>query len=239
MTIRIPSEIFETGDERIYNQPTSNKLLIISENCKSKEDLEKKHWHTFGLQTAISLIISTYYNLKSLYHTIRIGQEKEPLPDIEFVFGDSINESFACLDSNPFGLIFLGHGSDDSLSVDGVSKWTSDVDISQMINDKHGDIFMVMLPVCKSKQFGNSLEKKTDKIVLMDARYPDKVDEQSIFFDGETDLLRKEKKLFTLNDWFRNIENYITDANIITDELLLAHKLGIAARKSRKRDVVD
>ena len=101
MTLRCPKDIENYNENRLAECPKSNKILIISETCKTREDLDKSY-HLFGLHTAISMVTSSYYQAKFFYDKIRFSRGEPILDDVEFVFEKSIRTALNKFEENPY-----------------------------------------------------------------------------------------------------------------------------------------
>lgn len=209
MTLRYPKDIDNYDGNRLARCPKSNKILIISENCKTREDLDKSY-HLFGLQTAISMVTSSYYQAKFFYDIIRFDRGEPILDDIEFVFEKSMRSALSKFEENPYAIVFMGHGDFHSIQ-DGTGDWISDFDIADLLNNLKDNLFFLLLPVCHSKQFGDNLLRYTDKIIVLDARYSDKPSEGKEYFDGNDDVSRAKLSLNTWSIWNEKINNYIVE----------------------------
>lgn len=209
MTLRCPNDIENYDGNRLAECPKSNKILIISETCKTREDLDRSY-HLFGLHTAISMLTSSYYQAKFFYDRIRFGKGEPILDDIEFVFEKSIRTALGKFEENPYAIVFMGHGDFHSIQ-DGTGEWISDIDVANLLNTLKSDLFFLLLPVCHSKQFGDNLLKYTDKIIVLDARYPDKPSEGKEYFDGNDDASRATLSLNTWSRWNEEVNYHIIE----------------------------
>jgi hypothetical protein len=209
MTLRCPKDIENYDGNRLAECPKSNKILIISEACKTREDLDKSY-HLFGLHTAISMVTSSYYQAKFFYDKIRFSRGDPILDDVEFVFEKSIRTALNKFEENPYAIVFMGHGDFHSIQ-DGTGEWITDFDIANLLNNLKGDLFFFLLPVCHSKQFGDNLLEYTDKIIALDARYSDKPSEGKEYFDGNDDASRATLSLDTWSRWNEDINHHIIE----------------------------
>ena len=87
MTLRCPNDIENYDGNRLAECPKSNKILIISETCKTREDLDRSY-HLFGLHTAISMLTSSYYQAKFFANTIKNNDIKNTFNSPEDALGD-------------------------------------------------------------------------------------------------------------------------------------------------------
>jgi len=196
MTIRTPNQLLLEWDPRIMEKPESNIHVIVSEysdqnDARNNYNCPVEHFDHIG-------------RVSKKYIEIQHWNPEWNLPSLKLIYVKTIEDAEKRLHGvNPYACSFLGHCDSDVIG-QGDESWLSVDELAKFINPKHGNVWMVWISGCKSWHFGNNLQEKTEKILLMDARHKDKPEEGFEFYDGSNDEERRLRGTKIITNWALN-----------------------------------
>ena len=200
MTIRNPKQLPIDWNTRLMEKP--NKFHVIISKYSDEDDAR----NTYDLPRGHFPHIESIANK---YKAIQYWNPELRLPNLERRYVKRLEDAkeFLC-GSNPFAISFLEHGDCEYIQ-QGDESWLSVDELSEFINSNQGNVWMFWNSGCKSWHFGNNLVKKTDKILMMDARHKKKDPERGFedpeqgfeFYDGCNDEERRLRRMKTISDW--------------------------------------
>lgn len=196
MTIRTPNQLRPKWNPRIMEKPESNIHLIFSEY--SDHDAANNNYNCPPEH------FDHIERVKKKYMEIQHWNPEWNLFPLKLIYVKTIEDAEKKLQGvNPFASSFLDH-CDSKVIGQGDESWLSVDELAKFINSKHGNIWMVWISGCKSWHFGNNLQEKTEKILLMDARHKDKPQEGFEFCDGSNDEERRLRGTKIITNWSLN-----------------------------------
>lgn len=193
MSIRNPNQLLLEWDSRIMEKPKSNIHVIVSEytdqdDARNNYDCPVEHFDHIE-------------RISKQYLEIQHWNPEWNLPPLRRIYVKTLEDAEKILhEVNAYAYSLLDHcGSDVIRQGDG--SWLSVDELAKFINSKHGNVWMVWISGCKSWHFGNNLQEKTEKILLMDARHKNKPEEGFEFYDGSNDEERRSRGMKIITNW--------------------------------------
>jgi len=199
MSIRDPNQLLTEWDARLMKKPDSNIHVIVSK-YSSLDD-------AFGAYDRPEGHVDHIDRIANQYREIQHWNPEWKLPNLRRIYVKTIEDAKKLLGgANPYALSFLEHCHFDEIQ-QGDKSWLPVHELSKFINSNRGNIWMVWISGCRSWHFGNNLQKKTDKILQMDARHKNDPQEGFEFYDGDNDEERRLRNMETIRNWDYNFRN--------------------------------
>ena len=203
MSIRNPNQLLTEWDARLMKKPESNIHVIIS-----KYSDEGHAWSDYNRPDGQFNHIES---IATQYTEIQHYNPEWKLPNLKRIYVKTIEDARKLLAGiNPYALSFLDHCHFDKIE-QGDESWLPVDELSKFINSNRGNIWMVWISGCRSWHFGNNLQKKTDKILQMDARHRNSPEEGFEFYDGSNDEERRLRSMETIRNWDCNFRNVYSE----------------------------
>ena len=193
MSIRDPNQLLTEWDARLMKKPDSNIHVIIS-----KYSDEGHAWSDYNRPDGQFDHIES---IATQYTEIQHYNPEWKLPNLKRIYVKTIEDARKLLAGiNPYALSFLDHCHFDKIQ-QGDESWLPIDELSNFINSNQGNVWMVWISGCKSWHFGNNLQCKTNKILMMDARHRNSPEEGFEFYDGSNDEERRLLGMETTRNW--------------------------------------